>query len=152
MSYTTLTVAQAAYIAGIVDGEGHLGARKQTIGIKTYVGPLLQVTQAKPEIINWLVDVLGCDGAVVEHRTRGHLNFRAWATMLRWLLPQIQPYLVLKTKQAELVLELAELTKPHGRTLTDEDWFKREALVNELHKLNERPAAARRRLAQEQQK
>jgi hypothetical protein len=122
-----LTVPEAAYVAGIIDGEGSLQlipqkARHNNTGIEF----LIRVTIANTNkgLIDWLHERIG--GYVSVHkqdfRRRAlyelHLNPR----LTRQLLPQVAPLLVAKKEEVAILLKAASLihanlksTESHNR-------------------------------------
>ena len=139
----TLTDGQCGYIAGILDGEGWLGITIRKRGWKRsavphYHRPACVVGQAKAPILDWLISVLGTKDLVVERRTKFKM-LRLHPPCLRWLLPQLMPWLVLKRRQAEILLEFMSDCRYQGKELTHDQWAKREQLRVEIMKLNEKP-------------
>jgi len=102
---------------------------------------------AKRECLDRVALVLGLQ--VQQIRLEGEIyRLRIFPTTLRWLLPRLAPHLALKRRQAEIVIEF--LSVPYrGKELSVEEFLRRELLAEEIRRLNEKPAATRRRLAQE---
>ncbi len=138
-----ITDTEAAYLAGVLDSDGHIGVvrrtRKSTRQDYVYLRAIVQIGQSKKPIITWVSEV--CGGSVTLHNQRGIWNLRFYAGTLRWLLPRVYPYLVLKRRQAELVMEFMELCAVwrNGKKLTDEEKARREAIRAELEILNKKP-------------
>ena len=138
-----LTDLERGYIAGILDGEGWLGItiRKRNWKRSTvphYHRPACVIGQAKPHVLDWLTEVLGTSDIAIERRTKFR-QLRLHPPCLRWLLPQIIPVLVLKKRQAEILLEFISDCRYQGKELTHEQWEAREQLRVEIMKLNEKP-------------
>lgn len=100
-----LSDTQAAYIAGIVDGEGSimLVVRRDTVAVR------LAVTNSHRGVLDWLVETTGV-GRVQDHRAEGTTNRATWMWMLNGdgvtsVLAQIRPYMIVKTEQADLAIE-----------------------------------------------
>lgn len=142
---------EAAYIAGFIDGDGHIGIVRRTArrGHKEYpyVRPIVQIGQGKRLVLDWIASVVG-EGAVGIHGQREFFNLRFHAGTLRWLLPQLLPYLIVKKRQAEIVLEFTEVSSVarNGRSLSEHERARREGLRAECEALNEKPAKTARRI------
>lgn len=136
-----ITETQAAYIAGCLDSDGHIGImRRQRKGQSApYLRPIVQFGQKRTTVQNWMMEVTGA-GATQEHRKGNFFNLRFHAGTLRWLLPQVYPFLVLKRRQAELAMEFLSLSSVsrNGVALTDEQKAKREAMRFECELLNKK--------------
>lgn len=130
-----------AYLAGIIDGEGHVMVSKSSMG--------LVLCMADIPILEW-----------VNERFAGRLsgNYtpegnsrprRMWhlsrAADLRYLLPLLIPHLVLKHEEAAVLLEVAHMSlEPrgaHGRRHHPPVWFERR---EELHQRKMALTAARK--------
>lgn len=139
---------QASYLAGFIDADGHIGVvRRHREGTqKLYLRPIIQIGQAKRLPLDWIAGTVG-EGSVHIHGKRGFYNLRFHAGALRWLLPALLPYLVLKRRQAELVMEFLELSavSRNGVRLSDFDLARREAIRAECEVLNTKPGAALRK-------
>lgn len=99
----------AAYIAGIVDGEGSLTihAQKEPSGIYHFHAKL-SISNTNEKLMIWLKNNLLIGYSYKTKRKQPHNDVYTYtisANGLRWLLPQIRPYLVLKKEQADLILE-----------------------------------------------
>ena len=146
-----LTDADLGYLAGIIDGEGHIGLvrRRRTWkkSLRThYLRPVVQIGQAKRELLDHIARVVG-EGSVAVHGQRGFYNLRFYPSTMRWLLPQLLSHLVLKRRQAEIVLEFmshAGVVLNNGRELPESEHCRRESLAGEIRNLNMKPAAVRR--------
>ena len=138
-----LTDLERGYIAGILDGEGWLGITirkrnwKRSV-LPYYHRPACVVGQAKPPVLDWITAILGATDLVVEKRTKFQM-LRLHPPCLRWLLPQIIPVLVLKKRQAEILVEFITDCRYQGKELTQDQWSNRERLRIEIMKLNEKP-------------
>ena len=114
-----LTEAQAAYFAGIMDGEGCLSVRKQG---RSY-GVQIIVVQKDPIILHWIQEHIGGHVDPVHRHAYGKDR-----TYWRWtlggkqsivpLLEAIIPYLTLKKERATLCLALANTMLDGGKGWT----------------------------------
>ena len=135
-----------AYIAGIVDGEGCVTIyRRKCKGTRTglfYTSGIVVVNTHKG-VIDFCHQKTGLGTVCVEKKkTR---NRPAWRLSLQAkqaleLLEVIEPYLIVKKSQAE-VLRRFVAAKTKRNWLSDEEWQRREDLYLEMRKLNERKAA-----------
>ena len=128
-----LSQVRAAYVAGIIDGEGHISARLH----RGSVYGVLEVGNVHRE----LLDDLCAETGVGSVRTRKPRNQRArrlsiWRVSicsLNSLLLQVLPYLKIKNRQAELMIILANYEFPSKL----QDGFQTEAF-NTFRQLNHR--------------
>lgn len=99
---------ERAYIAGIVDGEGSI-----TINItRCRWSPLISVINTYEELIDWLVPCFHTNKLPLKspkgNRKRYVINvWKTWDVIA--ILEQIMPYLIVKKRSAELVLEFCKL-------------------------------------------
>lgn len=144
-----LTDADLGYLAGIIDGEGHIGLVRRKRSWKRsperthYLRPVVQIGQAKRELLDHIARVVG-EGSVAVHGQRGFYNLRFYPGTMRWLLPQLLNHLVLKRRQAEIVLEFMSGPVWNGRELTENEHSRRATLAAEIRALNVKPAVTRR--------
>ena len=140
-----VTVAQAAYIAGLIDGEGYFQiAKKQKHHPSIWYSPLLAVTNTNAEVLHWLRGITGVGFVVYVNRP----SKPNWKPLLRWevhsrqlrrFLPAVMPFLRIKRTHAELVYDLLLRQKGGaGRRLTSSENQEREQLRNRLKQLNVR--------------
>jgi hypothetical protein len=98
---------KVCYLAGIIDGEGcvSLGKRKEY-----YITPTLQITNTSRALMEWLK--ANCGGNDYRRIFEKRVNRKdAWAWGLcgqaaRDVIEAVRPYLVIKQKQADLVLKV----------------------------------------------
>ncbi len=160
-----LTKEQGAYIAGIIDGEGTISItihpQKTKSGVGEQILHKVAVSNTDKRLLHWLVDAtgLGQVKSVSMPRQTTLERFDAakikplfiwglWANGIRELLPEIIPYLVIKHRHAELMLDSLEQTKLRvgrefagkgkGWPLSDTAKAKRRVIVTEMKALNKR--------------
>ena len=145
-----IAATDLAYLAGIIDGEGHIGLIRRKRSWKRdpqrmhYLRPIVQIGQAKRGLLDHIEKVVG-SGSLAIHGQRVFYNLRFYTGTLKWLLPQLLPYLVVKRRQAEIVLAfIARATTHCGIDLSAEELFARELLAQEIRTLNKKPAALAR--------
>jgi|SRR5215471_1605569 len=138
------TVAELAYTAGIIDGEGTVAL---TPWKRSFL-PFVQVTNTDRRVIEWLKERFG--GTVYVH-VRSVSTVHKPRFNLRWtgkrstaLLTALLPYLVLKREQAELCLRYySEGRNFHvgNNPLPQFEHERRRALHAALKQLNKRGLA-----------
>lgn len=139
-----LTEIQAAWLAGVIDGEGSIGIWKTTGNDRPHkrYRPAISVANTHERFI---AQIAGLLDSSVHIKGNGNLvlgHKKCWAVWVKTraipnLLEQIAPYLVIKRKQADLVLEFcrAVAASPvHNRAMQPEF----ERLYLECKALNKR--------------
>ena len=139
-----LTPLQIGYLAGILDGEGQVSitrqkrtdmTRKRDYGYRSDV----RVTQRRRILLS---TILGWIGAENGHIGRTGLNNKFFVLRFRscWLrqnLPIILPHLLLKRRQAELVVDfLGHKTHVGSNGVGAQTWAKWDAQHAEVRALN----------------
>lgn len=141
-----LSNTEAAYLAGIIDGEGSICVFPY-YGYNHKVGkkyarykPVICVSNTDCRLINWLKEHLSGQCYSVERKTK------KWKIQYMWQISHLQaleiikvvkPYLILKTEQANLFIKFMETAKRWGRcgcpsTIQN----KRKEIVEQICKLN----------------
>jgi AcrR family transcriptional regulator len=105
----------AAYIAGILDGEGCLTLSKQSEDNGENITPVVKVNMAAEEVIEKLCDFTGLSKKkeikTPEDRKRQWV-FRLYAQKeIIQLLEQVKEYMIEKEKEAEILLEFCRKRK-----------------------------------------
>ena len=104
---------QAAYLAGLIDGEGYIGLVKRN-GTKNFICiPVICVVNTNKEIMDWLVAVFG---GFIQKRNSIKYNANA-RTAYSWdfrgerclsVLKTIQPFARIKQPQILILIEFIE--------------------------------------------
>jgi len=100
---------ELAYLAGVIDGEGHVMARRVKPGRVDFG---LVLCMADIPILEWVHERFGgsYSGAWINEKTKSRPR-KMWhlsrAADLAFLIPQLAPYLVLKRREAEIVALIA---------------------------------------------
>ncbi len=142
-SFSIVTDTKLAYAAGIIDGEGSIGA--YTRGSKQGRGSLcLQLTVANTDI-RMLVFLSELWGGKVSTLNRKHMKRQLyeWSRVGRecgCVLQDVLPYLIVKKEQAELAVEFANSIqfgcgKGRSYILSDETIERRHEIALELKQL-----------------
>ncbi len=101
-----MTETEKAYLAGLFDGEGTLGYYFKTKA-KNYVASLA-IYNTNTEVMRWIKNTTGIGGIYLN---KGGKN-AGWQWQLtskpqiKGFLSEIQPYLIIKADQVDLLLEL----------------------------------------------
>ena len=129
-----LSETEKAYIAGLIDGEGTVGVHK---GKGICLAPRVQISNTQIPLLTWLLEKIGT-GYV--HRTEYETTFYDVKPLLKAALP----YLRIKKRQAELVIEFVDLRL--SRTKWFDQFTQREIDIREeLRKLNMKPCCTQRK-------
>ena len=129
------------YIAGFVDGEGSICINKGTNN------PLIQIAQANEDVLNVMRDLVG-KGRVYKqkcYQPEKHKQVFNWViTGLDAIefLETISSKLIIKKKEAEVLIQGKHLFQRHKKKLSDETIAGRENLRLLLQKLKKEPALA----------
>lgn len=117
------SVEQLAYLAGIVDGEGSIYIGNFSSNPKTgtlHYQTNMEVTNTDENLINWLKETFG--GRINKY-TFKQLPKNSRRPVFRWIVSGeliaylcnlIQPYLVIKRAQCEIMLKMRETFKGTG--------------------------------------
>lgn len=138
----------AAYAAGLIDGEGHIGIQESKNKSTSYF--YVEVTVGMSDKARPILEALHEEfGGTVNH---GRKESEKWAASMKWriggesaiaFLQRVQPFLMLKREQATTALELGKIvaTLPvvkERKTWTAKARKKAAALKKEMHKLNQK--------------
>jgi len=145
---TTHNIAEIAYLAGLIDGEGciYIGHTKQgKYGNGYQWHSMLKITSCDQELIIWLENTFGGSKdsryrwTSKKKFTRPVYNWQATGPMLDYILPLVKPYLIIKRKQCDIMIRYRITSKNIGsKRLPDDINQQRLELLSELRKLNSR--------------
>lgn len=132
-----MLLEERAYMAGIVDGEGSIGVRRRL----RYITPILQVTNTRKDLLEWLV--LRCGGAIYVNKEErdGRKQLYSWQTFGRKaqaIIREILPYLVIKRQQAELALTIRQFAMTGKIVMCAADFDRNDRIKARFHVLNRR--------------
>jgi hypothetical protein len=122
------TPAQAAYVAGIIDGEGHISLSRD----KARYRLRLAVKSTCEELATWLATVANV-GTVRVYRDKRQTKvgtrqviheWRVFTQQARVVLELVLPHLIVKREQARLAIEYQGLT-PGDRLALGKEYFDR---------------------------
>ncbi len=145
---TNHSIAEIAYLAGLIDGEGciYIGHTKQgKYGNGYQWHSMLKITSCDEEVIVWLENTFGGSKdsryrwTSKQKFTRPVYNWQATGQMLDYLLPIVKPYLIIKKKQCDVMIRYRLTSKNIGsKRLPPEVNEQRLVLLSELRNLNSR--------------
>lgn len=113
-----MNVEESAYIAGIIDGEGTINLHRKTISVgkKHYQAweYCTGITMTSKEFLDTIKEIVNHGKGKVRNNPRNLKGRASQSYRIKWcgsrcisLLKEIGPYLRLKSKQADIILELA---------------------------------------------
>jgi LAGLIDADG DNA endonuclease family protein len=147
------TIAQIAYLAGIIDGEGSIYIGNFRCHPKTkvpYYQTNIQVTNTDKPLIDWLYNTFG--GLVSKRTSKQHAKnsrkqayiWTATGERVTHLCELILPYLIVKIRQCEIMLKMRATFTPNHCTkgkqgiqpLNADIIELRQSLMNEMRSLH----------------
>jgi hypothetical protein len=136
-----VTDFELGYICGLIDGEGCIGIEKQKRKGGFMLRPYIHITNTNSEVIDYARNVLG-GGIEIQRKKPPEKDvyvLRIYNTkLLVETLSRIKDKLILKKRQAELVLEFCQ-SRINGAVDRGLGYSDRELeLYEELRKLNKR--------------
>ena len=128
-----LTTEQAAYIAGLIDGDGCISTRYHPSSNRWRVR--IDVWQIDPRPLTCMKDVV--EGSLLYFRAKPNnklSNTPIWHwtvvdKVLDYYLPQFMPYLIVKKDKAEIALQFRARIGKTGQRVTPEERAARMSLV-----------------------
>ncbi len=152
------------YIAGFIDGEGYFGLVKKNDSKSLvnkgrgnhygyYYTPVLKITQVTQNeaVLNKIAEFIGC-GIYWRGKNNSHSNARRVSSLefrgMKRVIPIAKillPYLIVKKKQAELIIRIGETQKEITNENREEINKIRTDIYNQLKILNKRGLAETKR-------
>jgi hypothetical protein len=117
------TIAQIAYFAGIVDGEGSIYIGNFSSNKKTgtpYYQTNMEVTNTDENLINWLMENIGgrkntyTPAQTPKNSRRTVYRWMVSGELLTHLCRLLLPYLVIKVRQCEIMIEMRKTFEETG--------------------------------------
>ena len=149
-----LSVVDAAYLAGLIDGEGSIAVSRTQTGAAAKAckrghayRASVTVTMTDLDLLKWAKRATGvgqiCPKKVNVIKHRPAWTWSVWSTQAAALLEQLLPYLRIKKGQAEnLIAFQGAMRRPGSKGLTDVEWAFREARYRQSQLFNRRGIAA----------
>jgi hypothetical protein len=108
-----LSEAEAAWLAALIDGEGHVCVHRHPKPPGNYVFATVGVSNTFRALIEKVIDVAGVGNAGIRQRPYGKngkvcYEARFSSVAVSDILRQVRPYLIVKGQQADLVMELQD--------------------------------------------
>jgi hypothetical protein len=141
------TEVQLAYTAGIIDGEGYFVLVPRAMNHRKYgkyqrYNAVVGIKHTKRELLEWMKEKFGGNIYGVPCRSIAHAPSWEWRVThlaAAAFVQQIMPYLLLKKRNAELILEVQGTAKRWGKWgVPSEVLDRREAMYAEMKSLNKR--------------
>jgi len=130
-----LTDTELAYLAGIIDGEGHIGVHEAGTTVA------IQVTNTSKELMDWLLSKLGGNVAPRE-KLGGHKQLWVWSVYdkkhMRFFVDEVAPYSLLKKEHLKVMDEWLSYSPGRGTPLTEEQELGRAICAVRMKHLNKR--------------
>ena len=132
-----------AYTAGIVDGEGSIYMKRSAPGRSHGYSIFLRVGVTSGELIHWLIVHFGgwSEPAMLPGNRKPLWRWALYGEAAAALLQRLLPYLVIKRRQAELVIDFYSVRNPRRQHLSEDEKERRARICSELHRLNHRGVA-----------
>ena len=146
-----LTACFAAYLAGLIDGEGTIQINPSKGEGSGYFWVLaVSVASSAPGFLDHLHERCGAPGTVREHKTPRKPAFRwsMYGTAAEWMLEQVTPYLMLKQEHGKIGLAFRRLVRLRkARSISPKVLTERSRLALRLRELNAKTGKSRLRVA-----
>ena len=143
-----------AYLAGLIDGEGTICISKSRKPPKTFRNPLycetVSIRMVNPLALKLCYEIFG--GSFLRDTdsrcqwgksftTNKLFSWRASHKKIEKVLTKLLPYLIIKKRRAEIVLEMRQVKKSTKGLA--KRWFKREGITAKYEELYQRCRACR---------
>jgi len=135
-----MTGEERAYLAGLIDGEGSITLSRHHRG--QLPQPRISIAKCNREVLEWVRERTG-RGVIISRRPRKawhHAPF-VWQVQLAGgviaILEEVEPYLIVKCKQARLLLDRYKQCTPRNGKYSPEQLRLKLRLVDEVRRLNE---------------
>ncbi|MDA4114262.1 MAG: hypothetical protein OK474_09470 [Thaumarchaeota archaeon] len=144
-----MTEGESAWLAGVVDGEGSIFLSKVTHPAYRrgfFYRPQIEVSNSNRSFLVRVMEIIG-EGTVQPARKGGESLRTRWeysaaSGVLRAILPQILPYMVIKGETAGKILEYFQYIDEHPirskKEISKEYYEKLDSLYSAIKKMNEK--------------
>jgi hypothetical protein len=144
-----MTEAESAWLAGVIDGEGSIFLSKVTHPAYRrgfFYRPQMMVSNSNRPFLVKVMEIIGEGTVHLAKRGRGgwktRWEYQGTAGVMRKIIPQIIPYLIVKRAQAEKVLEYFDFIKENpiqNRKEVSSEYYERlDTIYLAMKKLNEK--------------
>lgn len=143
-----MSVAEKAYLAGLIDGEGYVGITRATASVPAKACKrgiayrlLLSVRMTDRSPLDFAARCTGLGGVRKQAVPKGGFRvpwvWQLWSRQAAALLEAIRPYLLVKASQADVCIEFQRAMRMPGRNgLSDVEWALRESCWARTKELN----------------
>jgi len=128
-----LTVADAAYLAGLIDGEGSVMLTSRNTSVALTIG----VSNNNKDVLDWCVKVTGVGAVTGKPRANPNAKqgyfWRCSSQAAETVLRQVLPYMIIKPAQTALAISFQErLRDPAFKTdrSWQQEWMKQMKAMN----------------------
>ena len=141
---TNHTIEDIIYLAGYIDGDGCFYCGQVNQGKRQQFHIKLIVTSCDDISTNWIRNTFGGNEEIQSRPAKNRPYDRivyywvATGDLLDYLLPKLEPYLKLKKRRCQIMMELRETFKNWGKEVPEEIKEKRLQLIKEMHSKNSR--------------
>jgi hypothetical protein len=140
-----MTATEAAYVAGFVDGEGTISvikAKRRGNRAGYRLQPYFVIPNTNTEVLDAIIAMCG-NGRLLQqtnpllptHKTLYSIRFSP--NQIRHLLPQLMPYLIVKSKQAAYLMEFLGINTV-GKRVFGEKQDRLDEICTAVRGLNQR--------------
>lgn len=133
-----LTEVQAAYLAGIIDGEGCVFIQINEGVLRKNYSLQCIVASTNFELLYWILETTGVGSIHKRHSRPGNLqgwNYVSTTLNAKSILESVLPYLIVKKEQAILGIELQKLCTSAGLRATSEQMERKAYLAQRIKDL-----------------
>lgn len=143
-----LSEAQAAYLAGLIDGEGHIGisiargnkSAKGCLGGESHrLNVSVRMTDRGPldAAAEWTGFGRVVTKAIPQNARRVPYEWIVWSRQAAGVIVAVEPFLIVKKPQARLAIEFQTMMRMPGRNgLSDFEWAERRRIGAEIRSFN----------------
>lgn len=135
-------VAEKAYTAGILDGEGSIQINpSQSQARNKYWNLSIQISSNDIKMVKRLLKIWEI-GSITKWKAKGSkrnrmsYNWRIHCSKSGWFLTSLLPYLIIKKEHAKVGIKFRKYTGIKGTRLSKEAIVNRNKLAKQLRKLN----------------
>uniref|UniRef100_A0A6M3J4T0 Homing endonuclease n=1 Tax=viral metagenome TaxID=1070528 RepID=A0A6M3J4T0_9ZZZZ len=103
-----IDISVAAYTAGLLDGEGHLGVRPWSKNGYHNFFPNVAISNTNLEVIEWLISHFGGHYGIWDNKTHQQKRIYKWyinsLDAIKTFLEVVQPFVIIKREHVEAML------------------------------------------------
>jgi len=138
----TVTLVDWARLAAFIDGEGYVGLARNGRKSGSTISNRISITSVDPRLPNWLKETFGGTVVIQPTNPSRHKIAYQWSVASRHaalILTQVRPLLLIKDRQADIVLAFRALLNFGRNTrLSEAEIAERDRMQQEITKVNKR--------------